>query len=338
LKPHFETLPKVELHVHLEGSIPIATLWALVCKYGGDSEVPDQQALERRFVYRGFAHFIDTWVWKNGFLREYEDFELVAEAVARDWAAQHIVYSEAFYSPRDFARHGLQTQRLTESIRHGLDRVPQIRVALVADLIRDFGPDVAAETLAEIHEVKDQGVIGVGIGGSEQEFPPEPFAPVFERARRLGFKTSAHAGEAAGPQSVWGAIRALQVDRIGHATRAIEDPALVAYLARHRIPLELCPLSNVCTGAIRDVARHPARQFVDLGIPVSINTDDPKMFGNSLADEYATLVAAGGFSEAEIPGLLAGAVATSWLKDTEKTELLSRLKSAGETVAEDERP
>jgi adenosine deaminase len=334
VKHRLETLPKVELHVHLEGSIPIAALWELVCKYGGDPEVPDRQALERRFVYTDFTHFIDTWVWKNGFLREYEDFERVAEAVARHWAAQRIVYVEAFYSPRDFARHGLTAQRLTESIRRGLDRVPEIRVGLVADLIRDFGADTAARTLADVYEVRDRGVVGVGIGGSEPEYPPEPFAAVFERARELGFRTSAHAGEAVGPRSVWGAIRSLKVDRIGHATRAIEDPCLVAYLAEHQVPLELCPRSNVRTGVIRSLAEHPVRQYIEAGIPVSVNTDDPTMFGTSLADEYAGLMNEAGLSWSEVFVLLKQAVQTAWLTDREKRELLKRLTQADEPFAE----
>ena len=117
----FRRVPKVELHVHLEGAIPYAMLWELLGKYGGDPSVPDQEALIRKFAYRDFRHFIETWNWKNGFLREYEDFTIIAEAVARDLARQNVRYVEAFYSPPDFRRHGLQTQRVTAAIRSGLD-------------------------------------------------------------------------------------------------------------------------------------------------------------------------------------------------------------------------
>lgn len=195
-------IPKVELHVHLEGAIPHYALWELIQKYGGDPSCPSWQSLRQRLEYRDFPHFIETWVWKNNFLCKYDDFTLIAEAAAREFACGNIRYVEAFYSPGDFARHGLETQRLTEAIRQGLERVPAVTVRLVADLIRDFGPDRAGRTLAEVNEVRDCGVIGVGIGGSEHEFPPEPFAPVYEEARRMGFRTSAHAGEAAGPESV----------------------------------------------------------------------------------------------------------------------------------------
>ncbi len=159
---------------------------------------PDLDALISRFQYSDFPHFIETWLWKNQFLREYDDLTFIAQAVAQDLARQNIRYAEMFFSPPDFFRKGLQTQRITEAVRKGLENVPEIEVALVADLVRDFGPERAAITLQEINEVKHLGVIGVGIGGSEQDYPPEPFEAVFAQARELGFHTDAHAGEAAG--------------------------------------------------------------------------------------------------------------------------------------------
>jgi adenosine deaminase len=319
----FERVPKVELHLHLEGAIPLAALWKLVGKYGGDPSVPDLAALERRFASRDFAHFIETWRWKNQFLREYEDFAFIAEAVARDLASQNIRYVEAFYSPSDFAHHGLQTQKLTEAIRTGLDRVPEIEVALVADLVRDYGPQIGAVTLAEVAEVRDLGVVGIGIGGSEQAFPPAPFEAVYEQARQLGFRASAHAGEAAGADSIWGAVRSLRVDRIGHGTRAEEDEALVDYLAEHRIPLEMCPLSNVQTGVVKSFEAHPARRYFERGLVVTVNTDDPKMFGNSLAEEFRLLEAKLGFARAEIRTLILQGIESSWLAEDRKQQLVA---------------
>ena len=314
----YERIPKVELHLHLEGAIPYPALWELVQKYGGDPTVPDLAALKQRFVFRDFPHFIDTWIWKNQFLREYEDFTFIAEAVARDLASQNVRYVEAFYSPPDFARHGLRPQPLTAAIRTGLDRVPEIEVALVADLVRDFGPENAARTLSELRDVRDLGVIGIGIGGSEQHYPPEPFADVYDEARKLGFHTGAHAGEAAGAESIWGAIRPLRVERIGHGTRAEEDPALLDYLAEHAVPLEMCPLSNVRTGVVESIEKHPARRYFERGIIVTINTDDPKMFGNTLAEEYTLLEEKLGFTHDDIRAVILNAIRASWLPETRK--------------------
>jgi adenosine deaminase len=319
--PWFERLPKVELHVHLEGAIPHAALWELIRKYGGDPSVPDIEALRQRFEYRGFSHFIKTWSWKNRFLREYEDFTFIAEVTAQDLAAQNIRYAEMFFSPSLFVRRGLAVQRLAEAVRVGLDRVTGITVALIADLVRDYGPKAEAATLAKLKEVKNQGVIGIGIGGSEGRFPPEPFEPVYEQARRLGFHTNAHAGEAAGAKSIWGAIDRLQVERIGHGMRAYEDPSLVEYLTEMQIPLEMCPISNVRTGAVDKPADHPIRQYFDAGIAVTVNTDDPKMFDTSLAKEYRSLVEECGFSRRDIRGLILAAIESSWLPGDRKQSL-----------------
>jgi len=323
----FDRVPKVELHLHLEGAIPLPATWELMQKYGGDPTVPDLAALQRRFAYRDFPHFIATWIWRNQFLREYEDFTLIAEAAARDLAQQNIRYVEAFFSPTDFSRHGLGTQELAAAIRRGLDRVPEVEVALVADLVRDTGPQRAATTLAEVNEARGLGVIGIGIGGSEHDFPPEPFAAVYEEARRLGLHTTAHAGEAAGAQSVWGAIRHLRVERIGHGTRAAEDERLLDYLAAERIPLEMCPLSNVRTGVVRSIEEHPVRRYFERGLLVTVNTDDPKMFGNSLAEEYRLLESRLGFSRDEIRALILQGIAASWLPVERKKQWVARFLS-----------
>ena len=313
-------IPKVELHLHLEGAIPYPTLWQLIQKYGGDPSVPNLEALTNRFQYRNFLHFLETWSWKNQFIREYADFTCIAEAVAQDLARQNIRYAEAFYSPSDFAP--LETQGITEAIRKGLNRISEIEVALVADLVRNNSPAQAGTILKEVHEVRSCGVIGIGIGGSEHKFPPEPFESVYEDARSLGFQTSVHAGEAAGAESIWGAIRSLRADRIGHGTRANEDERLLDHLSEHQIPLEMCPISNVRTGVVPSYEDHPVRQYVERGIPISINTDDPKMFGNSLAEEFQMLEDRLHFSRDDIRALILQSIRTSWLCNEKKQKLI----------------
>ncbi len=323
----YERVPKVELHLHLEGAIPHEVLWELVQKYGGDPQVPDRAALERKFVYRDFPHFIETWIWMIQYLREYADFTFFAEAVARDLAGQNIRYVEAFYSPPDFVRKGLEVGRLTEAIRAGLQRVPQVEVALILDVVRDQGPEKALATLAQAKDLGDLGVIGIGMGGSEQLFPPEPFEPVYTEARRLGLHTTAHAGEAAGAESVWGAIRDLQVERIGHGVRTIEDEALLDFLAERQLPLEMCPLSNVRTGVVASIEAHPVRKMFERGLCLTINTDDPKMFGNSLAEEYRQLEERLGFSRAEIRRLILQGISATWLPEKRKAQLQAEFRA-----------
>jgi adenosine deaminase len=320
-----ERLPKMELHLHLEGAIPLDALWELVIKYGGDPEVPSLAALAERFAYRDFPHFIQTWHWKNRFLREYEDFAFIARRVGEDLAAQGVRYAEVFFSPSDFERYGLEPQGLAEQIRSGLDDVAGVRVALVADLVRDTGPEQADHTLDRVSEVRDCGVVGIGLGGSEHQYPAARFKEVFAKARRLGFRTSAHAGEAAGSESVWAAALELEADRIGHATRAVDDPELVDVLEARGTPLELCPISNMRTGVIPSLDAHPVRTYLDRGMLVSVNTDDPKMFGNSLADEYAALVHHHGFTRVEIRELLDRTIRSAWLEADERDELRREL-------------
>ncbi len=320
-----QKVPKVELHLHLEGAIPHDAFWQLLCKYGGDPSVQGPDDLPRKFRFTNFGHFIQNWNWKNGFLREYEDFSFLAEAIAASLAAQHVVYAEVFFSPGDFAVHGLQTQMLAEAVRAGLARVDAVEVNLVADLVRDYGPDRAMRTLHEIEEVKQLGIAGIGIGGTEHDFPPELFEPVFAQARRFGFRTSAHAGETAGPASIWNAVRRLRVDRIGHATRAIEDDSLLDYLVEHKLPVEACPVSNVRTGVIRSIADHPIRAYIQRGVVVTVNTDDPAMFGNSLAGELDLLAATFDFSMTDLRNLTLNAAQAAWIPEETKSDLGRRI-------------
>jgi adenosine deaminase len=314
----FDRVPKTEIHLHLEGAIPHEALWHLVQKYGGDPSVREFADLEAKFEYRDFPHFLDTWAWKNGFLREYEDFEFIAEAVAHNLLRQNIRYVEAFYSPSDFAVHGLHTQKITEAIRGGLDKVSGIEMALIADLVRNYGPEQAASTLRELMDVRDLGVIGIGLGGAEHEHPPESFSDVFHSAHESGFRATAHAGEGAGADSVRRAIQDLRVDRVGHGVRAKEDEALLDLLADSRTPLEMCPISNLRTGIVATIDEHPIRDFFERGILVTVNTDDPEMFGNSLAQEYRLLEQESGFSRSQIRELIVNGIEATWLPHDRK--------------------
>lgn len=322
----YRQLPKVELHVHLEGAIPHAALFDLIQKYGGDPSTPDETALARRFAYESFAQFIEAWTWKDQFLREYEDFTHIAELAAKEMAGQNIRYAEVFFSPSPFVQQGLHVQELTHAVRAGLSRVPEIEISLIADLVRDFGPESEMTVLKRLEEVKGEGVIGIGIGGSEHEFPLEPFQPLYEEARRMGFHVNAHAGEAEGPESIWAAIRQLGVERIGHATRAREDPGLLDYLYELRIPLELCPGSNVRTRVVNSPKEHPIRDYFERGLIISVNTDDPVMFGTSLDKEYESLVKECGFTKKEICGLILLGIESSWLPKDQKKLMAARFQ------------
>lgn len=316
-----QALPKVELHLHLEGAIPLPALFSLVEKYGGDPGVRTLEDLRRRLTYADFPAFIEAWIWKNAFLREYEDFTFIARTMAQELSKQNVRYAEVFFSPSRFAEDGLVLQEIALAIRAGLDEIDGIEVRLIPDLVRDLGPATAARTLSQVGEILDQGIVGIGMGGSEHLYPPEPFAEVFERARQMGLRTGAHAGEAAGADSVRATLQVLNVDRIGHGIRAIEDPATMDLLAEQRVPLEVCPLSNVATGVVADIESHPVRKLWDHGVMVTINTDDPGMFHNTLTEELVCLHEVFGFSADEIRRLTLNAIDASWQPESCKTEL-----------------
>ena len=322
---NFTTIPKIENHLHLEGAIPLDSLWTLIQKYGGDKSVSSIGKLIEKFKYRDFSHFLEIWIWKNKFIREYEDFTFLSDAVFKDLVKQNIKYAEIFISPSEF-RNTLEIQKIIEAISKSIIGNTEIRVNLIVDLVRNLGPQNAMKTLYEINEVKNLGIIGIGLGGQEMEYPPELFTDVYEMARKFGFKTTAHAGEAAGPESIWGAILKLKVDRIGHGTKAVKDPELLNYLADNQIPVELCPLSNLRTKVIGSIKEHPVKTFIDMGIPVSINTDDPKMFGNSLDEEYQILKDCFNFSDRDIYNIIINSIRTTWLEENEKETLIYKFR------------
>jgi adenosine deaminase len=322
---NFQTIPKVENHLHLEGAIPLETIWQLIQKYGGDKSISDINQLQKRFVYKNFNQFIETWIWKNQFIREYEDFALITGFVVQDLIRQNVRYAEVFISPSLF-KNRLQTQRIVENISNEIKKHIKIQINLIVDLVRNYGAEKEMITLHEINEVKNFGIIGIGIGGSENEYPPELFKGVYEKARHFGFKTTAHAGEAAGPASIWGALLELKVDRIGHGTRAAEDKELLKYLANNKIPVEVCPLSNLRTKVISTMKDHPVKTFIDAGIPVSINTDDPKMFNNSLFEEYQSLQDTFNYSDQDIQSIIINSIDTMWLDKKGKEKLISEMK------------
>jgi adenosine deaminase len=265
------------------------------------------------------------WVWKNQFIREFDDFLLISEAVFSDLVKQNVKYAEIFISPSLF-KDKLSAQRIVEAISLGINKVSGIKINLIVDLVRDYGPEEEMRTLHEINEVKNLGIIGIGIGGSENDYPPQLFKSVYEQARKYGFKTTAHAGEAAGPESIWSAIHDLHVDRIGHGTRAVEDRNLLDYLSESKTPVELCVLSNLRTRVIHSLEEHPVKTFIENEIPVSINTDDPKMFGNSLAEEYQTLHDVFHYSHEEILTIILNSIDTLWLDEPMKKKLREEIK------------
>jgi adenosine deaminase len=328
-------LPKTELHLHLEGAIPERVFLSLIHKYGDADQVPDAVALEERLQYRDFAHFLASWIWMTGYLREAEDFTRVARAVAARLAAQGVRYAEVFYSPSLFLRHGLTVQGITTAVRAGFDSAEASpRIRLILDLSRNEGPELGLMCVEQAAEVATEAdVVGLGLGGPELEFPPEPYAGVYRRAAQLGLHRVAHAGEAAGPESVWGALRALGAERIGHGVRSIEDPELVTHLCEQQIPLEVCPTSNLRTGVVASIDQHPIRRLFDAGVRITLSSDDPTFFGADILDEYRLLREVLEFSDRELLQIARTGFESAFVTDDERARLLAEHDGRLETQA-----
>lgn len=244
-KEFFARIPKVELHLHIEGAIPHETMLALIHRKEPHSSLRSVEDLQRQFTYTDFPHFLDLWCWKDTFITTEEDFEEIAYQVLRNLHAQNVHYVEAHYSPGGYLNQGLSIQGITEHLIAGRNRALRdfgIRCEFIIDLIRNHGVDKGEYYLNEATPYLNKGVIGIGLGGPEHDFPPAPYAELYQEAKRRGFHVVAHAGEAAGADSIWAAIEKLEIERIGHGLRAYEDQELLALLKERQIPLEMCVL------------------------------------------------------------------------------------------------
>jgi adenosine deaminase len=322
-------LPKTELHLHFEGAVPPETLLQLIHKYGDRSKVPDLTTLQSKFRYRDFRDFIAVYVWAVKYFREYEDFSLAAAGIVRELADQNVRYAEIYFSPGMFERVGLKLQLLAKAIRAGLSTSSEVKTRLIVDLIRERGPAQGDRRLSQAAEVAGEAdIVGIGIGGSEDRFPPHPFAPVYRRAEALGLHRVAHAGEWAGAESVWGAVRALRVERIGHGTRSFEDPALTRYLREMGIPLEVCPTSNLCTGVVAAIKSHPIQDYFRMGIPVTLSTDDPTLFHTDIVKEYRLLREELGMNDDDLVKIARTGFEVAFVSEAERKKFLAAFDGA----------
>lgn len=284
-------LKKAELHLHLEGSVEPQTLLEL-----DPSLVTDE--LSRFYVYADFLEFLQCYKWINLRLTRPEHFALITRRLLERLERENVLYAELNLSVGVWLWRKLEFAPYFAAIAAEADR-SAVRVRFIFDAVRQFGLEAGwnVARLASAHQ--SQGVLGFGIGGDEGKGPPKEFQSVFAWAKCEGLHLVPHAGEVAGPQSVWDALEC-GAERIGHGIRSIEDPALVRHLSSHNIPLEVCISSNVRTGAVASLRDHPVRRLFDAGVPITLNTDDPPMFGTTLEREYQLAVDEFGFSQTEL--------------------------------------
>lgn len=311
-------IPKTEIHLHLEGLASRQTIWNLISKHRiAVAGVSSPEDLDRRFQVKSLPEFIDLFlnVIQNSF-RDEDDVRLLI-GDARDYLTRnHIVYAEIHFAPSAFLKIGHRFDRLVAVLDQGAAALAKdgLEARFLIDVSRTFGVDNAMRNLELTLDHRIPAIIGIGLGGQEAGGPARDFVPVFDRARAAGLHVVAHAGESVGPQSVREAVEILGAERIGHGVSAVRDPSVMDLLHRRRVPLEVCPSSNLFTGHfVKTLREHPIREFFDRGLVVTLNTDDPTIFGVDLLDEYARLVSGGIFDEAQTLQVLKNGIDATFL-------------------------
>jgi aminodeoxyfutalosine deaminase len=321
-------LPKAELHLHLEGSIAPSTLLELRQRHG--MQGASLAEVEQLYNYKDFAGFLTAFKDVTGHLHTAEDYELITYRLMERLKSQNILHAEVIVSVGVCLWRKQDFPTLFEGLERGRQRGEKdfgISLLWIFDAIRQFGAEKAQNVLDLAIRFRDRNVVAFGIGGDEAAGPPEWFTGVYPRAAEHGLHLTAHAGESVGPDSVWGALN-LKAERIGHGLTAGQDPELIEELAERQVPIEICVTSNLRTGCCPEIAQHPVRRYFDQGLMLTLNSDDPAMFGTSLVEEYALVQDTFGFTDEHLRELARNSFEASFLPADKKVEFLNLFDAA----------
>ncbi|HEV2717563.1 MAG TPA: adenosine deaminase [Terriglobales bacterium] len=320
-------LPKVELHLHLEGSVDPVTLLELRKRHGRNSSLAEVEQLYR---YVDFPGFLLAFKTVTDDLQSGEDYELATYRLMQKLKAENVLHAEINISVGVCLWRKLEFDGIFEGVERGRERGERdfgISVLWIFDAVRQFGPEAARKVFELAVSHRDRNVVGVGIGGDEQKAPAELFRDAYAYAADNGLRLTVHAGENAGPDSIWGALN-LRAERIGHGLTAWQDIELVEELARRQIPVEICLTSNLRTGCCRGISEHPLRSYFDQGLMITLNSDDPAMFNTSLAHEYQLAQDSFAFSDEHLRELARNSFEASFLPPEKKLAFLNSFDAA----------
>ncbi|PYN00972.1 MAG: adenosine deaminase [Candidatus Rokuibacteriota bacterium] len=319
-------IPKAELHIHIEGSLEPELMFEIARRNGITLRYRSVDALRRAYQFTDLQSFLDIYYEGAAVLRRERDFNEMTLAYLRRAATDNVRHAEIFFDPQTHTGRGIAFATVIDGISAAL-RAGPISSRLILCFLRHLSAESAMQTLEAALPYRDR-IVAVGLDSAEAGNPPSKFAAVFARARQEGFLTVAHAGEEAGPSYIGEALALLRVSRIDHGVRCFEDPALVDDLVARRIPLTVCPLSNVKLGIFRSIQDHPLRTMLQRGIVATVNSDDPAYFGGYVVDNYLAVASALGLQEAEVRTLARNSFEASFLPDEEKKAYLRDVERA----------
>jgi len=326
-------LPKAEIHLHLEGAIDLDTIVWLRCQRGERDESDLRLRLAGLYAHRNFLHFLQNYRALCAELQRPEDFAAAVAALSARLARERVRYAEVMCSPIIFTRQGMPIDEIMGAVSEAARRGEEehgVVLRFLFDGVRQWGIEAFEELVQMAVEWRDAGVIGVGIGGDERSLPTAAFGAAMREARRLGLHTVIHAGEFDGPRSVWEAIDELEVERVGHGIRAIEDDLLVQTLAGRGIPLECCPTSNMRTGVVASWEDHPIARLHAAGVRVTVNSDDPALFGTSLSEEWRLLESRLGLSRRDVAQIGLQTIEATFLEPDARQRLVDQFRQAAQ--------
>ncbi|HEX2855883.1 MAG TPA: adenosine deaminase [Propionibacteriaceae bacterium] len=316
-------LPKVELHVHIEGTLEPELILALAARNRVTLPYGSLDELRARYAFDDLQSFLDLYYANMAVLRTADDFAELAEAYLRRAAAAGVRHAEIFFDPQAHLVRGVPLAEVVDGLVEGCRRgeaATGTTSSLIACFLRDRSAEEALDLLERLLQT-GAPIVGVGLDSAEVGNPPSRFAAVFDRAGELGLRRVAHAGEEGGPDYVREALDLLHVDRIDHGVRSIEDPGLMGRLAREGTPLTVCPLSNVRLKAVASLAEHPLPRLLASGVVVTLNSDDPAYFGGYVDDNYAAVAEQFGLDAADLATLARNSVEASFLASDRKADL-----------------
>ncbi|SRR6266496_420073 len=320
-------LPKAELHLHLEGAIDPPTLLELRTNHGKTSTLAEAEQL---YHYVDFTGFLMAFKTVTEDLQSPEDYELITYRLMEKLKSEGILHAEVYVAVGVNLWRKQDFDAIFEGLERGRERGQRdfgISLLWIFDAVRQFGADSARKVFEYAIRYHDRNVVGIGIGGDEQKGPPELFRDVYAFAADHGLRRTAHAGESASPESIWGALN-LRAERIGHVLTARQDPELIEELAARQVPVEICISSNLRTGCCPSLAEHPVRNYFDQGLMITLNSDDPAMFNTSLAQEYQLARSSFGFTDEHLREIARNSFEASFLPTEKKLEYLNLFDAA----------